>query len=105
MFGVLLKVALLFAYFLGGYSLRLAGHSLKRFKWAKLTSNQIGDWLLQAVFYVAAPALIYTSVVKVHLEPSFWLFCFVSPALMVIGVGLGFLLRPTALLRDVPPKT
>jgi hypothetical protein len=94
MLDAVLKIAPLLIVFLVGYGV----------KKAKFLSSDDGSSLLKLVFYVGAPALIFVSILKVKLDPSLLWLCVVSPAIIVVTLLIGYVLR-RSLLRKLEIQT
>jgi malate permease and related proteins len=79
----------------------LAGYGLKC---AKMLTSDDGSSLLKLIFYAGAPALIFTSVLKVEINASMLWLCFLAPVIGIITVLVTFLLRRSA-LKSINIKT
>lgn len=79
----------------------LAGYGLKR---AKFMTSDDGSTLLKLVFFVGAPALIFTSILKVELDASILWLSLLAPSVILITLLACFLLR-RSILNSIGVKT
>lgn len=94
MLDAMLKILPLLLIFMVGYGAKKIG----------LLSSKDGGTLLKAVFSIGAPALIFTSILKVKLDPSLFWLCLLAPAIVAVTSLIGFLLWRSSMLK-VPMKT
>jgi len=79
----------------------LAGYGLKK---ATFLSSDDGSSLLKLIFFIGGPALIFLSVLKVQLDASLLLLCFLAPAITCFTLLITFLLR-SSVFKHIPAKT
>lgn len=99
MLGMMIKLLPLFLYFALGYLTKLV-----LVKKTRISSKKVGEWLLQVVFLFVAPALVFSSIVKVRLEPDLFWLCALPPVIVAVVAIISFALR-RLFLQAEPIKT